>query len=132
MAGLTIGQVARRVCDAYACEAPVWIAELEAGALLGAQREDGRATVPSAFPPVKRDVSFLVDRQVAYAEVEALITVPLENVLHGLPRLTTLRSKSVLGLSSVVMIFEDGTNRLQLFRPLGERFFSPPFNLGLP
>ncbi|MBI4323492.1 MAG: phenylalanine--tRNA ligase subunit beta [Candidatus Omnitrophica bacterium] len=68
-----IGQVARRVCDAYDCAAPVWIAELEAGVLLGAQREDGQATVPSAFPPVKRDVSFLVDRSVAYAEVATLI-----------------------------------------------------------
>ena len=68
-----IGQVARRVCDAYDCNAPVWIAELEAAALLGVPREDVRATVPSAFPPVKRDVSFLVERQVAYAEVDALI-----------------------------------------------------------
>jgi len=68
-----IGQVARRVCDAYDCDAPVWIAELEAAALLGAPREDVQATVPSAFPPVKRDVSFLVDRQVAYAEVDTLI-----------------------------------------------------------
>ena len=32
------------------------------------------------------------------AEVESLVTVPLENVLHGLPGLKTLRSKSVLGL----------------------------------
>lgn len=68
-----IGQVARRVCDAYDCDAPVWIAELEAAAFLGAPREDVQAAVPSAFPPVKRDVSFLVDRQVAYAEVDTLI-----------------------------------------------------------
>ena len=68
-----LGEVARRVCDAYDCNAPVWIAELDAEALLEAQREDVQAAVPSVFPPVKRDVSFLVEQQVAYAEVDALI-----------------------------------------------------------
>ena len=43
-------------------------------------------------------------------EVESLISVPLENTLNGTPGLKTLRSKSVLGLSSVVMIFEEGNN----------------------
>ncbi len=42
-------------------------------------------------------------------EVESLVTVPLENAMNGVPGLRTLRSKSVLGLSSVVMIFEEGT-----------------------
>jgi CzcA family heavy metal efflux pump len=55
------------------------------------------------------------------AEVEALITVPLENVLHGLPNLTTLRSKSVLGLSSVVMIFAEGTHVLEARQIVQER-----------
>ena len=42
-------------------------------------------------------------------EVEALISVPLENALNGTPGLKTIRSKSVLGLSSVVMLFAEGT-----------------------
>ena len=46
-------------------------------------------------------------------EVDLLVTVPLENSLNGLPFLQTLRSKSVLGLSSVVMIFETGTDILK-------------------
>ena len=50
-------------------------------------------------------------------EVESLITVPLENGLNGTSWLKTLRSKSVLGLSSVVLIFEEGTN-LQAARQL--------------
>ena len=33
-------------------------------------------------------------------EVDALVTVPLENALNGLPLFKTIRSKSVLGLSS--------------------------------
>ena len=42
--------------------------------------------------------------------VDALITVPLENSLNGLPWLKTVRSKSVMGLSSVVLIFQEGTD----------------------
>lgn len=41
-------------------------------------------------------------------EVESLISVPLENALNGTPGLKTIRSKSVLGLSSVVLLFEEG------------------------
>lgn len=43
-------------------------------------------------------------------EVEALISVPLENALNGTAGLKTIRSKSVLGLSSVVLLFEEGTD----------------------
>jgi CzcA family heavy metal efflux pump len=43
-------------------------------------------------------------------EVESLITMPLENALNGTPGLKTLRSKSVLGLSSVVMLFGESVD----------------------
>lgn len=43
-------------------------------------------------------------------EVESLISVPLENSLNGAPGLKTIRSKSVLGLSSVVLLFDEGTD----------------------
>src|SRR5207248_8870030 len=46
-------------------------------------------------------------------EVESLVTMPLENVLYGLPGLKTMRSKSVLGLSSIVLILESNAD---LFR----------------
>ncbi|HEX4608465.1 MAG TPA: efflux RND transporter permease subunit, partial [Urbifossiella sp.] len=36
-------------------------------------------------------------------EVESLVTVPIENALNGLPGVKTARSKSVLGLSQVVL-----------------------------
>lgn len=50
-------------------------------------------------------------------EVESLVTVPIENALNGVSGLKTLRSKSVLGLSSVVAIFRDGAD-LMLARQL--------------
>lgn len=54
-------------------------------------------------------------------EVDSLVTVPLENSLNGLPFLKTLRSKSVLGLSSVVMIFDTGTDILKARQIVQER-----------
>ena len=51
------------------------------------------------------------------AEVEALVTVPLENALNGTPWVQLIRSKSVLGLSSVVLFFQSGTD-LQAARQL--------------
>jgi CzcA family heavy metal efflux pump len=45
-------------------------------------------------------------------EVEALVTVPLEAALNGVPGLARIRSKSVLGLSSVVLVLEPGTDIL--------------------
>ena len=41
-------------------------------------------------------------------EVESLVTVPIENSMTGIPYLQTMRSKSVLGLSSVRLIFARG------------------------
>ena len=54
-------------------------------------------------------------------EVESLITVPLENALNGTPWLKTLRSKSVLGLSSVVLIFGQGTDLMRARQMVQER-----------
>jgi CzcA family heavy metal efflux pump len=52
-------------------------------------------------------------------EVEALVSVPLEELLNGTPGLDIMRSKSVPGLSSILMIFEPGTD-LILARQLVE------------
>ncbi|MBN1273054.1 MAG: efflux RND transporter permease subunit [Candidatus Aminicenantes bacterium] len=44
------------------------------------------------------------------SEVEVLVTVPIENALNGVSWLDKVRSKSVLGLSSVVLYFEERTD----------------------
>src|SRR3990172_10575693 len=46
-------------------------------------------------------------------EVESLVSVPLESALTGVPGVTTIRSRSVLGLSSVVLILEPGGDLLE-------------------
>ena len=54
-------------------------------------------------------------------EVESLVSVPLENSLNGTTGLKTLRSKSVLGLSSVVLIFKEGTDLMVARQLVAER-----------
>ncbi len=54
-------------------------------------------------------------------EVEGLITLPIENALIGTPELATLRSKSVLGLSSVLLLFEEGTDVQRARQLVSER-----------
>ncbi|HEU4356776.1 MAG TPA: efflux RND transporter permease subunit, partial [Actinomycetota bacterium] len=56
------------------------------------------------------------------AEVEQLITVPLEqDLLAGVPWLDTMRSESIPGLSSVEMVFDPGTDLLRARQAVQER-----------
>lgn len=54
-------------------------------------------------------------------EVESLVTMPIENALNGVPWLATIRSKTVLGLSQVVCIFEEGTDLVPARQLVTER-----------
>ncbi|MFV1985987.1 MAG: efflux RND transporter permease subunit [Gemmatimonadota bacterium] len=70
-------------------------------------------------------------------EVEALVTFPIEIALNGTPSLRTLRSQSGIGLSSVTVQFEWGTDiytarqlvneRLQLAISILPEGVDPPF-----
>jgi len=55
------------------------------------------------------------------AEVEQLVTVPLEEQLNGVDDLKTIRSKSVRDLSQIEMIFERGTDLLVARQQVSER-----------
>jgi CzcA family heavy metal efflux pump len=54
-------------------------------------------------------------------EVERLVTAPLEAAVQGTPWLATVRSKSVMGLSSVVMLLEPGADLLRARQFVQER-----------
>ena len=65
-----------------------------------------------AFPDVQ-DVQVLVITQVpgqAPEEVERTVSLPIEREMNGTPRMTQLRSVSIMGLSIVTLTFSDGTN----------------------
>ncbi len=58
----------------------------------------------------------------AAAEVEALITVPMEaDLLNGVAWLDQIYSESVAGLSSVLMVFEPGTDPIRARQMVQER-----------
>ena len=44
----------------------------------------------------------------AAEEVERLVTIPIENQMNSVPKLVSLRSISLFGLSQVTLVFEDG------------------------
>src|SRR4051812_12293131 len=46
----------------------------------------------------------------AAEEIEQQVTVPLELVLNGIPHLEHLRSTSMFGLSSVMLMFDDASD----------------------
>jgi len=54
-------------------------------------------------------------------DVESLVSVPIENAVNGIPFVTAVRSKSVLGLSSVRLIFASGTDLLMARQLVQER-----------
>src|SRR5262249_5352567 len=60
----------------------------------------------------------------AAEEVEQQVTIPIETVMNGLPHLEHLRSTSIFGLSSVMLIFDDESendwNRQKVLERLSE------------
>src|ERR671927_322406 len=54
-------------------------------------------------------------------EVESLITLNLEELLSGVPWLTSIRSQSVIGLSSIVLTFDRGTDIMKARQMIQER-----------
>src|SRR6266699_724907 len=83
---------------------------------LGSMRVD---TFPEFAPPrVEIQTNCL---GLSTADVESLVTVPIEQVLNGIQGLQDLRSKSVPQLSSIELVFKPGTNLLQARQLVQER-----------
>lgn len=64
-----------------------------------------------AYPDIA-DTTVQVVTQVpglAAEEIEQQITIPLERALNGIPSLDVMRSKNTFGLSTIILVFKDGT-----------------------
>jgi len=64
-----------------------------------------------AYPDIA-DTTVQVVTQVsglAAEEMEQQITIPLERALNGIPALTMMRSNNTFGISTIMLVFEDGT-----------------------
>jgi len=75
---------------------------------------------PDLSPPLVEIITQWPGR--AAEEVERLITVPIEKEMNGIPRMTTIRSISLYGLSDVILTFQINTDnyfaRQQVFNRL--------------
>lgn len=81
---------------------------------------DGQIDVFPEFAPPRVEVQ-TPSLGLSATDVEALVTIPLEQSLAGIPNLETIRSKSVEGLSSILLIFEQGTDLLTARQLTNER-----------
>jgi CzcA family heavy metal efflux pump len=84
------------------------------------QLQDTQVDVFPEFAPPRVEVQ-TPSLGLSASEVEALVTIPLEQSLAGLPGLDELRSNSVEQLSSILMIFERGTDLLDARQLVNER-----------
>ena len=82
-----------------------------------------RALPIEAFPDVTDPMVEIVGLYPGQAaeEVERRVTVELERVLSGTPKLIDLRSVSVFGLSLITLTFEENTSDFELRTMVGER-----------
>lgn len=80
-----IGQLHPRIAAQYKFKQPVFVAEMDFGVLLQAERQTARYRPLPKFPQAQRDVALLIDTTVNYAT--------LESALYGLalPELTNVR-----------------------------------------
>lgn len=71
-----------------------------------------RALSIDAYPDIA-DTTVQVVTQVpglAAEEIEQQITIPVERAINGMPSMKVMRSKNTFGLSTVIIVFEDGTD----------------------
>jgi len=83
-----------------------------------------------AYPDLSPPMVEIVTQWPGHAaeEVERLITVPVEVEMNGIPKMTTLRSISLYGLSDVILTFQNGTDNYFA----RERVFNRIPDLSLP
>ncbi|QNE14752.1 efflux RND transporter permease subunit [Pseudarthrobacter sp. NBSH8] len=86
----------------------------------GAQLSSASVDVFPEFAPPKVEVQTACLGLTA-AEVEELVSVPMEEAFNGIVGLDHMRSKSVPQLSSIVMEFENGTDLLTARQLVSER-----------
>jgi len=114
--------VIRRIVDS-SLKIPLLVAALVLGLFsLGfvQLREMPIDTLPD-FTPVYVEVQ-TESLGLSAVEVEQLITAPMEQILlNGVPWLEEISSESIPGLSSIVMVFEPGTDPLEARQVVQER-----------
>src|ERR1700687_4279441 len=84
-----------------------------------------------AYPDVANNYVQIITQWPGRAaeEVEQQVTIPIEIVMNGLPHLEYLRSVSLFGLSSLMLIFDDESendwNRAKVLERLSQAMLPP-------
>jgi len=101
-----------------------FLAAILALAIIGAGIFSFRRLPVDAYPDISPPQVEIITQWPGEAaeEVERLITVPIEAQMNGVPNVTVMRSKSLYGLSDVILTFSFGTDgyfaRQQVFERL--------------
>src|SRR6202021_1248830 len=68
-----------------------------------------RALPVEAYPDVANNYVQIITQWpgISAEQIEQQVTIPLEIVMNGIPHLDHLRSASLFGLSSLMLIFDD-------------------------
>lgn len=116
-----------------------WVILFLAAVLMGLGLVQVRHAAVDVFPefaPLRIEIQTIAVGN-SSTEVEELITAPLEEQLAGVEGVKELRSKSVMDLSSILLIFEPGTDQERARQLVAERvaqvtpslptWASPPF-----
>ena len=100
-----------------------WAVLLLTGAFVAAGLHAFHALPVEAFPDVTDTQVQVITLFPGHApeEVERQVTLPVESELNGTPRLATLRSVSIYGLSVVTLTFADGTDEYFARSQVSER-----------
>src|SRR5262249_191741 len=69
----SVGQLHPRVAAAYKFKEPVFVAEMDFGVMLGADRDEVRYQPLPKFPTVVRDLALLIDTSVPMAAIERAV-----------------------------------------------------------
>lgn len=99
---------------------------------VGSLRNAAVTTLPEFLPPQVEVQTEAIG--LSTNEVEQLITVPMEDELDGVAFLDHMRSRSVPGLSDIVLTFKPGTDIYQARQLVQERVSQGPavVNVGTP
>ncbi len=114
-----------RILVDYALKNRLLILVLGAG-LLGWGAISFKALPVEAYPDVANNYVQIITQWQGRAaeEVEQQVTIPIETQMNGIPHMTNLRSISQFGLSTVTMVFDDGSNndvnRLKVLEKLAQ------------
>src|ERR1700681_4658829 len=90
-----------------------------------------RALPVEAYPDVANNYVQIITQWpgISAEEVEQQVTIPLETVMNGVPHLEHLRSVSLFGLSSLMLIFDDESendwNRAKVLERLSQATLPP-------